>query len=98
MSSEEREEVGSVTSESSVDRELESRSPAPVTDGDGEVVSTSPAPSELPSATSAAQTEWQGVVDYARSQGIQLPYQDDVVAIRALLDAYRRSQERNYYA
>lgn len=83
----EREQSG-VTTESAA-------SSAPVTDGDGEVVSTAPEPA---AASAAQQAEWQGVVDYARSQGVQLPYQDDVVAIRALLDAYRGSQERNYYA
>ncbi len=94
------EEYGSVTSESSVDRELESRSAsasAPVTDGDGEVVAT-PEAIQAPAQQQAAAQEWQGVVDYARSQGIELPYRDDAVAVRALLDAYRGAQERNYYA
>lgn len=90
-----------VSSESAVDRELSSRQDAPVTDGDGEVVAAPPvsAPAAAQAqAPAASAAEWQGVVDYARSQGIQLPYQDDVAATRALLDAYRGSQERNYYA
>ena len=71
---------------------------SPVTDGDGEVVSTSPAPEGLADAVSQTQVEWQGVLDYAKSQGIQLPYKDDAVAVRALLDSYRLAQERNYYS
>lgn len=97
MSTDDLGQAGSVTSESSVDRELESRQ-GPVTDGDGEVVSEIVEPAGLSPAVSGTQVEWQGVVDYARSQGVQLPYQDDMVATRALLDAYRASQERNYYA
>lgn len=97
MSSEELEQL--VSTESSVDREMESRvSSGPVTDGDGEVVSASPLSSGTESSSVAPQAEWQGVVDYARSQGIELPYRDDIVAVRALLDAYRGSRERNYYA
>ncbi len=84
-----------VTTESSVDSELSSRG-SPVTDADGEVVSdvqpSSPAPMQ------ASGPEWQGVVDYARSQGVELPYKDDAVALQQLLQAYRSSQERNYYS
>lgn len=46
----------------------------------------------------AAAAEWQGVRDYARAQGVELPYADDATALTGLLSAYRRSQERDYYA
>jgi hypothetical protein len=74
-------------------------SDTPMVDGDGEVVASGEASSyEQAAAPSASPAEsWTGVVDYARSQGYQLPYTDDVQAIQGLLQAYRQSQERNWY-
>lgn len=52
-----------------------------------------PAAAEEPTAA-----EWQGVRDFAKAQGVELPYQDDAQALTGLLQAYRRGQERDYYS
>ena len=69
-----------------------------VTDADGEVVSS--APSGMESGPSASQeplaAEWQGVSDYARQLGVQLPA-DDHQALATLLNAYQRSLQPNFY-
>lgn len=51
---------------------------------------------EPPAGAPAA--EWQGVRDYAKAQGIELPYGDDVSALAALLTSYRQGQTRDYYS
>jgi|ERR1700682_838139 len=82
-----------VSSTSAVDTELDAReSGAPTTEGvPSEVAYAAPAQPE-------PQYQWQGVVDYARQQGVQLPYTDDVAALQALLNSHRQGQERNFYA
>ena len=73
----------------------------PQVDGNGEVVAegAAAAASSAPSAPQGmAESQWQGVLDYARSQGYQLPYRDDAAAVQGLLQAYRTANERNYYS
>lgn len=65
-----------------------------VTDADGEVVSTGEAGAAA--AAEASAYEWQGVGDYARQYGIDLPG-NDAQALQVLLNAYRQSQQRNFY-
>lgn len=100
MSQEFGSEGPEVSSTSAVDSVMESReSAAPQTDADGEVVSSGyAAPAQAPQAAQQQQYQWQGVVDYAKQQGVHLPYTDDVAALQALLNAHRQGQERNFYA
>lgn len=49
-------------------------------------------------APTAAETQWQGVRDYAKTQGVELPFEDDGAALNTLLSAYKQANERNYYA
>ncbi len=42
--------------------------------------------------------EWQSIRDYAKDQGVELPWADDRSAVQNLLQSYRQLQERNYYA
>jgi hypothetical protein len=76
--------------------EVESQASAQVvTDADGEVVSEGAG-----ATTAAAPAEaysWQGVGDYARQYGVDLPG-NDAQALQVLLNAYRQSQQRNFYA
>lgn len=51
-----------------------------------------------PAAPPAADATWQGVRDFARQQGVDLPWQDDAVALQQLLESYRHSQRRDFYA
>lgn len=70
-----------------------------VADADGEVVSSGASVAEsgpLESAAPATQAEWQGVSDYARQLGVQLPA-DDHQALATLLSAYQRSLQPNFY-
>lgn len=66
-----------------------------VTDADGEVVASGEA--QAAAAAQAPAYEWQGVADYARQYGIDLPG-SDAQALQTLLSAYRQSQQRNFYA
>lgn len=71
----------------------------PMLDGNGEVVVDAPASAPAAAAPAGASpAEWQGVLDYARSQGVQLPYRDDRAATDGLIQAYRVANERNYYS
>jgi hypothetical protein len=42
--------------------------------------------------------EWQGITDFARAQGMELPWKDDTQALTNLLQAYRQLQQRNFHA
>ncbi len=42
-------------------------------------------------------TEWQGVRDYAKAQGVDLPFEDDSAALQALIRSHQEGQQRNYY-
>ena len=89
MSSEDLEQEGQVSSGGDA---------GVVTDGDGEVVSSGPSLVESSSAPSRQPlaAEWQGVSDYARALGVQLPA-DDHQALATLLSAYQRSLQPNFY-
>lgn len=70
-----------------------------VADADGEVVSSvASAPAAEPAMGAAAPSgaEWQGVSEYARQLGFQLP-NDDHQALATLLQAYQRSLQPNFY-
>lgn len=41
---------------------------------------------------------WQSVREYAKAQGVELPYGDDASALNALIRAQQQLQERNAYA
>jgi hypothetical protein len=72
----------------------DSGSASVVTDADGEIVSSGDEASAA--ATPAPSYEWQGVGDYARQYGVNLPG-SDAQALQVLLNAYRQSQQRNFY-
>lgn len=55
------------------------------------------AAAEAPAAA-VSDAEWEGVRDYAKKLGVELPYRDDAAALSGLLDAYRSAQRRDYYA
>ncbi len=59
-----------------------------------------PVTSPAPVTTEPAQpgSEWQSIRDYAKEQGMELPWADDHAAVQNLLQSYRQLQERNYYA
>lgn len=63
---------------------VDGQSPSAVTGGDGGQQQT--------------QDAWQGVREYARAQGVELPHESDVAALNHLLGAQRQLAERNYYA
>ena len=44
------------------------------------------------------EAQWQGVRDYARAQGIELPFEDDGAALQALLASHRQANQRDFYA
>ncbi len=50
------------------------------------------------STSAAAATEWTGVREYARSQGVELPFEDDGAALQALIRAHQQVGQRDYYA
>lgn len=45
-----------------------------------------------------AAPEWQRITEFARAEGIELPWKDDTQALRNLIQAYRQLQQRNFYA
>ena len=49
-------------------------------------------------AVAPAAPEWTSIRDYAKSQGVELPYDDDAAAVNALLNAQRQAAQQNYYA
>jgi hypothetical protein len=72
--------------------------PAQAPDGaptlDGLPIEAGPAAAQQP----APAEGWQGVRDYLKGQGIDLPYSDDAAALNALARSYQQLQERNAYA
>lgn len=57
----------------------------------------------VPLETTAAAPEpdgggWQSVRDYARAQGVELPYQDDAAALNDLIRARQQLQQRDYFS
>ncbi len=80
-------------------------SPVPSTEAPGAAplaeqleTATGGATPEAPAPTQTPSAEWQGVRDYARSQGIELPFADDGAALQALLQSHRQASERDYYS
>ncbi len=61
------------------------------------VVTTQDGAAAAPVAQPASEG-WQGVRDYAKSRGVELPYADDGAALEALLTAHRNAGRRDYYA
>ncbi len=49
-------------------------------------------------ASPAAATEWQGVRDYAKANGVDLPFEDDAAALQALIRSHQQANQRDYYA
>ena len=54
------------------------------------------APVAAPVDTSSSS--WQGVRDFARAQGVELPHENDAAALQSLIAAHQQLQQRNYYA
>ncbi len=74
--------------------------PAPLAEQLTAASAGTPDPAATPAAPAVAQAEpaWQGVRDYAKANGVELPFADDAAALNALLAAHRQASERNYYA
>jgi hypothetical protein len=64
----------------------------------GESAVTPPAAGAGQAGQAAQAAEWQGINDFARAQGIDLPWKDDVQALQNLISAYRQQGQRNFYA
>ncbi len=57
-------------------------------------VSDAPVVAEVP----VAEPQWQGVRDYAKANGVDLPFDDDAVALQALIRSHQQVNQRDYYA
>lgn len=44
------------------------------------------------------ETQYQGLLEYSKANGVPLPFKDDTSAYQGLIQAYRQLQQRNYYA
>ncbi len=73
-------------------------SAAPVAQPASPAAPAAPAQPAASAAAPATPAEWQGVTDFARAQGVELPWKDDVQALQNLISAYRQQGQRNFYA
>ncbi len=58
-----------------------------------------PAPAGVPAPAAPQPTaeQWQGIRDYAKQAGIELPWEDDHQALGNLLQTWQKAQQPNFY-